>query len=260
FAIPVRNLGEELYKGNTGIFQMIFTEDNPAVTRQLIKRPATMNAIGYDANIEMLYAVESGFNQLIAVDLEGQERIVTEFEPLASGQQAVPAGLAIDPRNGDVLVALFSGFVRDYYGDTLSFMPDDAKVVRVDPETGTVSDEITGLTTAIDVTIDAAGNVFVAELTITWATPFMPRDFALYDPTQPPDPGGYVRNSGRVTMYPADGSDPIILMSEIDTPTNLTIDGDTLYVSTGMGTPGRNVSTSTGIQQITGTLYRITGF
>lgn len=222
----------------------------------LIVRTATMNALAWDRDAEILYVVESGANRLIAVTMDGEIRIVAEFSELERGQQAVPAGVAIDPTTGDVLVALFSG-QGDHYGSVLSFWPGDAKVVRVDSATGRQTDAITGLTTAVDVAVDETGNVFVVELTSIWPSARMPRDFDLFDPDAAPDPGGYARSSGSVTMYPADDGEPVVLANKLDQPTNITLSDDALYISLGQGTPGRMVISPTGSTPITGELHRI---
>jgi hypothetical protein len=129
--------------------------------------------------------------------------------------------------------------------------------VRVDPATGRQTDAITGLTTAVDVAVDEAGNVFVVELTSVWPSARMPRDFDLFDPDAAPDPGGYARSSGSVTLYPADHGEPVVLANKLDQPTNITLSGDALYISLGQGTPGRMVIGQTGSTPITGELHRI---
>lgn len=225
--------------------------------RSLIVSSATMNALAWDRAAEILYVVESGANRLIAVTMDGEIRSVAEFSELEQGQQAVPAGVAIDPTTGDVLVALFSGQIGDYFGSVLSFWPGDAKVVRVDPATGRQTDAITGLTTAVDVAVDDAGNIFVVELTSIWPSARMPRDFDLFDLDAAPDPGGYARFGGSVTLYPADGGEPVVLASKLDQPTNITLSDDALYVSLGQGTPGRMVIGPTGLTPITGEIHRI---
>jgi hypothetical protein len=223
----------------------------------LIVRDATMNALVYDANAELFYIVESGWNRLIAVKTDGELQVVTEFVTLAHQQQAVPSGLAQDPLTGDLLVAVFSGQVNNYYETIISFMPGDAKIVRVNPITGHQTDEIVGLTTAVDVAVDEDGNIYVVELTTTWPTALMPRKFDLYSPEAPPDPGGYARYTGRVTMYPADGSAPVWLADRLDAPTNITYSDGALYVSTGQGTPGRAIIGPQGVTSIIGEIYRI---
>jgi hypothetical protein len=85
-------------------------------------------------------AVGSSFNQLIEVTLDGELREIVVFPSLDSGQQAVPPGLTVDPRTGEILVALFSGaVVDDETGELILFIPSDAKVVCVDPETASSS-------------------------------------------------------------------------------------------------------------------------
>ncbi|HLV33749.1 MAG TPA: hypothetical protein VKY59_01495 [Spirillospora sp.] len=237
-------------------------EINPdyRVRGDLITAQGTINALAYDAGSGIIYAAESGLNRLSAVTLDGNRTVVADFAPLAHNQQAVPSGLALDPRTGELLVALFSGQVIDYYGTTLSFMPGDAKIVRVDPATGAVRDEITGLTTAVDVAVDAAGNLFVVELTTRWPPAHMPRQFDLFDPDAPPDDGGYARYSGRVTLYAADGRAPVILADGLDQPTNITYHDGVLYISAGQGTPGRPIIGPNGRTSIVGEIYRITDY
>ncbi|MDH3303482.1 MAG: hypothetical protein OES24_23505 [Acidimicrobiia bacterium] len=113
------------------------------------------------------------------------------------------------------------------------------------------------MTTAVDVAVDDDGNVFVVELTSMWPSAKMPRDFDLFDPDAAPDPGGYTRFAGSVTMYPADDGDPVVLANGLDSPTNITYADRALYVSVGQGTPGRRILGPTGSTSITGELHRI---
>lgn len=257
FAAPARNMPEdmEIYEGDTGVFELV---DNQA--KQVIERPATVNGMTYDPDAELFYIVESGYNQVTSFNLAGEEQVLAIFPVLGHYQQAVPAGLTYDPQSGDVLVALFSGFVHNYYGTELSYMPGDSQIVRLDPESRTWEAEITGLTTAIDVAVDEQGNIFVVELTREWPAPLMSLDFDLYNPDADPDPGGYPRFSGRVSMYPADGGEAVILADGLDTPTSITYADGRLFVSSGLGTPGRSVWSREGIHQIDGIIYTITGF
>lgn len=226
---------------------------------EVVVRNATMNAIVYDSNEDVLYIVESGLNRVSQVTLDGHVYAIADFPDLADGQQAVPAGLTRDPQNGDLLVALFSGQNRDYYGTVIAYMPEAAKIVRLNPYTSEWHDEITGLTTAVDVAIDEFGNIYVVELTQGWPAAVMPREFPLLEPDAPPDAGGYPRFEGRVTMFPADGRDPLVLVDGLDAPTNITYHEGTLYVSVGQGTPGRPIMGPEGRTRITGELLQITG-
>jgi DNA-binding beta-propeller fold protein YncE len=224
----------------------------------VVERESTLNSIVYDAERELFYVAESSSNLLSAVTLDGSVEIVATFDLLAHNQQPVPSGIAIDPLTGDVLVALFSGQLWDYYGSILSFMPGDAKIVRVNPTTGIVTDEITGLTTAVDVAVDEVGNLYVVEMTTQWATPTMSHQFDLYAADAPPDAGGYARFSGRMTMFPLDNGEPVILADNLDAPTNITYHEGTLYVSVGQGTPQRPIWGDTGLTAIVGEIYKIT--
>lgn len=222
-----------------------------------IERDGSLNSIAYDASRNVMIVAESTSNAVSVFSMEG-ELLDTVFMPLlAHNQQPVPSGVAIDPLTGDILVTLFSGQLWDYYGTILSFMPGDSKVIQLNPDTGEFTDEITDLTTAIDIAIDEVGNRYVVEMTTVWATPTLDHSFDLYDPDGPPDAGGYARFTGRVSMYPADNSAPVILADGLDQPTNITYHAGVLYISTGQGTPGRPIWGENGLTHITGELYTI---
>jgi hypothetical protein len=224
----------------------------------LVERESTLNSIAYDADHKLFYVAESSSNLLSAVTLDGTVEITATFDLLAHNQQPVPSGIVIDPLTGDVLVALFSGQLWDYYGSILSFMPGDSKVIRLNPSTGEITDEVTGLTTAVDIAVDKFGTLYVVELTTQWATPTMSHQFDLYAADAPPDAGGYARFSGRVTMFPLDNGEPVILADNLDAPTNITYHEGALYVSVGQGTPQRPIWGDTGLTAIVGEIYKIT--
>ena len=230
------------------------------IGRNLNNRGSTMNSIAFEGAQRSLYVAESSFNALVEVTFDGDLREIALFPELESGQQAVPAGVAVDPNTGEVLVALFSGAIVDSItGEVIQFVPGEAKVVRVDPETGSIWDEIGGLTTAVDVAVDIDGNLYVVEMTTEFEEP-LPLDFDLDDPQAPPLHGGYRRFSGRVTFYPAGGAEPIVVVEGLDTPTNLTLGPNCeLYISTGQGTPGRPIPGPEGPTRIEGQVLMITG-
>ena len=252
---------------------ILFELDRRGTVLREINQYSNMTGIGFALDQRSVYATQSTHNSLIEIGLEdGDVREIVTFQDLYSGQQAVPAGLGVDPTTGDVLVALFSGvakaegeacrFVPDVKcdGRYLPLVPTDAKIVRVDPATGTVTDEVTGLTAAVDVAADSEGNVFAVEMAADYAQLFhLGVDLFLAD--LPALHGGYIRFSGRVTMYPADGGDPRVLAEGLDQPTNVTVAPDgALYVSTGQGTPGRPIPGPQGTTEIVGEVLRITGY
>lgn len=223
---------------------------------------SNMNGLAFSRDFSRIYLAESTANALSVVGIaDGSYRQIVRFGALASGQQSVPAGLAVDPRNGDLLVALFSGAVATDDG-VIPLMPGDSKVVRVDPSTGAVEDAITGLTMAIDVAVDRAGNIFVVEMSGGHADPF-DRTHDLFDPDQPALHGGYLRYSGRVSRYPpaggaASNSTGRVLADGLDMPTNITLTADgTIYISTGQGTPNRPIPGPDGPTRIVGEIVRI---
>lgn len=230
------------------------------VGRSLASR-SNMNSIAFDLDQTSIYAVESAANRLIVLPLDGELREIATFPELANGQQAVPAGLAVDPLTGDILVALFSGNAIDPdTNEVTPFVLGDSKVVRVDPATGAVTDEITELTVAVDVAVDELGNIYVVELAAEPAD-ILPRLFDLFDPDGPALHGGYRRFTGRVTVYPADGGPATVIADGLDLPSNITIGPDhSLYVSTGQGTPGRPIPGPDGPTRIVGQLIRIFNF
>ena len=255
-----------------GTFILYELDGNGTLLRE-INQDSNMTGIGFAPDRRSIYASQSTHNSLIEIDLEsGEPRHIVTFEDLHSGQQAVPAGLGVDPTTGDVLVALFSGvakaegeacrFVPEAMcdGRYLPLIPTDAKVVRVDPATGSVTDEVTGLTAAVDVAVDSEGNVFVVEMAADHAQLFH-HGVDLFLADLPALHGGYIRFSGKVTMYPAGGGDPRVLAEGLDQPTNVTVTQDGgLYISTGQGTPGRPIPGPEGRTEIIGEVLRITGY
>jgi DNA-binding beta-propeller fold protein YncE len=241
-------------------FALLEISRDGSIGRNLSIR-SNMTGIALALDDRTLFVAESTLNKLIEVSLEsGDLHEIVLFSPLESGQQAVPAGIAVDPRNGDVLVALFSGVAQASDGSYIPFVAGDSKIVRVNTVTGSVIDEIIGLTTAVDVTIDEFGNIFVVEMAADYAELF-DRGADLEDPNIPPRHGGYLRFSGKVTVYPQDGSPPRVLAEGLDAPTNITLAHDgALYVSTGQGTPGRPIPGPDGPAVIVGQVLRITGF
>ena len=246
--------------GGPGEIALHVISPERSIGRTLADR-ANMNGIAFDRDQGRLFAVESGTNTLIEISFQGEIREIVSFRPLNSGQQAVPAGLTVDPRTGEVLVALFSGRVADEEtGETIPFVAGEAKIVRVDPQTGQVTDEITGLTTAVDVAIDPVGNLFVVEMASAYAD-ILPRSYDLFDESASAVHGGYLRYSGRLTLYPASGAPPRVLVEGLDTPTNITLGSDgALYLSTGQGTPGRAIPGPDGLRNIVGEILKITNY
>ena len=220
----------------------------------LIERPGVVNSITLSTDQQTLFLAESTLNQIGAYHFESGYEELLLFDVLDHQQQAVPTGIALDA-NGNLLVTLFSGQLWAYYGETISFIPGDAKLAYVNLADRTFEYLLEGLTTAIDVVTDADDNVYFLEMTTAWPTNLISREFDLYNPNSPPDPGGYVRYSGRLSMMPSGSREVLILAEDLDLPTNLSIHDDQLYISSGQGTPGRNVWTHQGVVPIEGKIF-----
>ncbi len=228
--------------------------------KTLLQRDFTLNSLTYDPKSKTFYVVESGNNALSRFKAGEPFDYLATFLPLASGQQAVPAAVTLEPTSGDLLVALFSGQV--YNGDAFdSYKPNEAKIVRVNPVTLEQSDELTGLSTVVDLTLSEEGFLFFLELSSGEPLEKLDRDFDLYDPNALPLAGGYPRKTGRLSMYDLKTRVTTVLLEGLDAPTNITYFEGSLYISTGQGTPKRRVSAPDGtVFPIVGELYKVTGF
>ena len=220
----------------------------------LFERPGVVNSIVLSADQQTLFLAESTLNQIGAYHFESGYEELLLFDVLDHQQQAVPTGIALDVK-GNLLVTLFSGQLWAYYGETISFMPGDAKLAYVNLADRTFEYLLEGLTTAIDVVTDADDNVYFLEMTTAWPTNLISREFDLYNRNSPPDPGGYVHYSGRLSMMRSGSKEVFVLAEGLDLPTNLSIHDGQLFISSGQGTPGRNVWTHQGVVPIEGKIF-----
>ena len=225
----------------------------------LIERPGVVNSITLSIDQQTLFLAESTLNQIGAYHFESGYEEILLFDVLENQQQAVPTGLTLDA-DGNLIVSLFSGQLWAYYGETISFMPGDAKIAKVDLTSRTYEYVAEGLTTAIDVVTDRDDNIYFLEMTTAWPSNLISRDFDLYNENSPPDPGGYMRNSGRLSVLVAESQQIQTLLENLDLPTNLSLGDQQIFISTGQGTPGRKVWSEQGIFPIEGKIlsYRIT--
>ena len=198
---------------------------------------------------------ESSLNTIGSFSYHNVYSIIASLPHLKNNQQPVPTSMSLY-HDGDLLVSLFSGQLWSYYGDSISFMPGDSKIAKVNINNGYITYLIDNLTTAIDVTSDYKGNIYVLEMTTRWPTPMINRNFDLYDPNSPPDPGGYARYSGRLIKYNKN-LESVILADDLDAPTNITFFNNFLYVSVGQGTPGRLIWSKTGKNSIKGLILKV---
>jgi hypothetical protein len=164
-------------------------------------RPA--NPWGVAVLGERLFVIDASLNSLIVVDpVSHAVRTLTTFAPLPNTRgtgpsvvEAVPDG--IRAYGNQILVTLLTGF---------PFPVGGAQVRLVDPDTGANSPFITGLTSAIDV-LPLPGGGF---LTLEYSADMLA--------------GAAATSSGRLQLFAAPNTAPIVVGNSFSTPTGLALD------------------------------------
>jgi hypothetical protein len=196
-----------------------------------------INDLSYDARRKVWVAVASTTDEVVDLLPGGRSERVVKFPPLASGQDAVPAGLRYDPNTGDVLVALFSGSPEgEEGGKGVEIVPRSAAIARVHADSHSTTMAVTGLTVPAAVEVDGA-DVYVAEFCDSFLDPVTKRE----DMFKSAMHGGFRRFSGRLLRIDRERGEVTVIAEGLDAPTNLTRTADALYVAEGMGTPGREI-------------------
>ncbi|MCV6590989.1 MAG: hypothetical protein OIF57_18505 [Marinobacterium sp.] len=200
--------------------------------------PGHINCIAFNTQTERWFAVKPDRNHVVEFDPNGQERLVVSLSDLEQGQDAVPVYMVFDENSGCFLLTLFSGEVgRDTNTATkgVAFNGQAGKVISLDPKSGTCKTIVDGLSapTGIDI---ADGTLYVLELCAGFLEPLRAMDDAercLH--------GGFQRFSGRLLAICLESGEQQILAKALDTPSNVCVVGDSIYISEGMGMPGRPI-------------------
>ncbi len=212
------------------------------------------NSITFHPGTRAWFAVQSFANTLIRIGAEGHERLVTRFAPLEDGQDAVPAAVVVDPSDGALLVALFSGQRGgDVGGSGVDFVKYAGRVVRVDPETGTTRDVVRGLNAPTDLAVSGR-SLHVLEFCSGFLDPVRTRREAVAGSSH----GGFERFSGRLLRIDRPSARVASLAEGLDLPTNLEVLADgRVLVAEGQGTPGRPIPGPGGIRTLDGRLVEV---
>jgi len=197
-----------------------------------------INCITFNTQTERWFAVKPDRNHVVEFDAEGQERLVVSLNDLEQGQDAVPVYMVFDENSGCFLLTLFSGEVgRDTNTTTkgVAFDGKAGRVIRLNPQTGACETLVEGLRapTGIDL-VD--GVLYVLELCAGFLEPLRNMDDArrcLH--------GGFQRFSGRLLAIHLDDGQQQVLAEGLDTPSNVCVVGNSIYISEGMGIPGRPI-------------------
>ncbi|HKU38203.1 MAG TPA: hypothetical protein VJR89_08650 [Polyangiales bacterium] len=216
---------------------------------------ANINDLTFDPDRKAWFGVASTSDEVVRLrENEGNERVV-KLPALASGQDAVPANIVHDPLSRDLLVTLFSGSPEgEEGGEGIEIVPRSASIVRVTPETRAVSATVTELTVPTDLEATADGKLYVLEFCDAFLDPVQTRE----DMARGPSHGGFRRFSGRLLQIDRKTGAVVVVARGLDAPTNLALAGNVLYVSEGMGTPGRQIPGPDGAPRaLTGFIERI---
>jgi glucose/arabinose dehydrogenase len=213
-----------------------------------------VNDLAYDPGRKQWFAVASTTDEVVRLMPGGGTERIVKFPPLPSGQDAVPAAIQHDPTTGELLVTLFSGSPEGEEGGTgLEIQPRAGGIVAINPDTRAYRWVVSGLTVPTDLGIAPDGSIYVLEFCDEFLDPAQTTDELLKKPSH----GGFKRFSGRLLRVTRRAASTTIVAERLDTPTNLTIAAGSVYVSEGMGTPGREIPTPSGIAKLEGFVERI---
>ncbi|WP_222619250.1 hypothetical protein [Undibacterium hunanense] len=207
-----------------------------------------LNSLCYHPKRQSWLTVKPDTNQAIEFVASKPEALVGVLPDLTGGQHAVPVTVILDQSwpqsNGSqpVLISLFSGELQ---GDAdklgIHFEKGVSKVVRLDLDTGEVSPVIEGLTLATGMAFTDQGQLLVLELCEDFLQP-MP----VAEVPQIPWHGGFKRYSGRLLCFDLARQTVHSLAEHLDTPSNLCVVGNSVFISEGMGLPGRPIANASG--------------
>lgn len=211
-----------------------------------------LNSITYDEHRHAWYAASSTSDEIVRLRPgKGADRVI-KLAPLDQGQDPVPGYLRYDPSRRDILVSLFSGSVLGEEGGSGSEIALRAgQIVRIDPDSRATAVVVNHLTAPTDLGLDRCGRVYVLEMCDQFLDPIENLD-DIADTSH----GGFRRFSGRLLRIDPETRAVRVLANGLDAPTNLAVDGSALYVSGGMGTPGRTIPGPDGPTPLVGYIDR----
>ena len=214
------------------------------------------NSIAFHAGQNRWYAVQSFQNTVIELDATGEHRQVVRIPQLERGQDPVPAAIVYEPSRQALLVALFTGQLGgDTGGSGVDFVKRSGKVVRVDPQTGSLEPVVEGLNAPTDLALAGNDTLFVLEFCRAFTDPVRTQAQA----TERARHAGFERYSGRVLRVTLATGEVRVLATKLDVPTHLRLlpDGK-LLVTEGQGTPGRMIPGPNGAVPLEGRIVELT--
>jgi hypothetical protein len=213
-----------------------------------------INDLAFDPRSQSWFGVASTTDEVVRLSQSGGSERVVKIPPLPSGQDPVPAYLVHDPISGELLVTLFSGSPEGEEGGSgVEIVPRAGGIVGVDPQSKRFHWLVRGLTVPTDLAVAPDGSIYVLEFCDAFLDPVATREALDKGPSH----GGFRRFSGRLLRIDRSEGAVVVVASGLDTPTNLALGPDALYVAEGMGTPGRSIPGPSGPVPLDGFIERL---
>lgn len=230
-----------------GPSQIFEVSDGTASLWSTVK--GNINDITYSEQSHSWIAVSSSSEQLLRVGPDGFVKEILKIPDLPQGQDPVPGYVHYEPSTGSVLVSLFSGSpLGEEGGDGTEILHGAGGIIRVDTSDGSFEWVVSNLTAPTDIALDGQGRLYVLEFCSDFLDPVTSRD-AMWEGSSH---GGFKRFSGRLLRIDLLSGHTEVLATQLDGPTNLHLTAGAVFVSQGMGTPGREIPTGGGTVQLDG--------
>jgi glucose/arabinose dehydrogenase len=213
-----------------------------------------LNDIAFDPRRKAWFGVASTSDEVVRLRADARAERVLKIPPLPNGQDPVPAYLRHDPISGELLVTLFTGSPEGEEGGLgVELIPRAGGIIGVDPDSKRLRWVVSGLTVPTDLEVTPDGTIYVLEFCDGFLDPVETHEQLYVRPSH----GGFKRFSGRLLRIDRATGQVAIVATGLDTPTNLALDGDSIYVAQGMGTPGRPIPGPGGTLPLSGFIDRI---
>jgi len=212
-------------------------EVSPVAGRTIFNAQGNLNSIVHHPQFDRYFSIKPDANVVMAFSSIQSHRVVSKLEDLSDGQDAVPVCVIYEPQTHGLLVSLFSG---ELHGDQdkkgIDFDKSAGQVVRVDIESAQVTTVLSGLTAPTGIALANDGQLYVLELCDDFLEPLV-ADNATTQCLH----GGFKRFSGRLLLVDLETAQAQVVAQQLDTPSNLVVDQQSVFISEGMGMPNRPI-------------------
>ena len=213
-----------------------------------------INSLCYHPVRNAWYCIKPDTNEVVEFIRNQPERVVCKLPDLALAQEPVPVNIVCQASTGQLLVSLFSGELgRGDKFKGIDFVKEQGAIISVDPQSGEVTELVNGLTLPTGLCITDDDKLLVTELCDDFLQPLSPEGIS-----GEPLHGGFKRFSGRLLQIDLAMGRVEILATSLDTPSNLAVYQQSIYISEGMGLPGRPIPSINGeIQPLRGYIRQL---